>query len=44
MQTKKQMCDVCNKMLKQGIVTKKGKKFCSDVCAKKYAKKVCEFC
>ncbi len=46
---KKDVCAVCSKLLKEKIIPYEGKKFCCEVCCRKYkngekAKKVCEFC
>ena len=39
---------VCKRMIKKGIISYEGKKFCSDACKTRYKKSeekgVCEFC
>ena len=48
MAKKPDTCTVCSKLLKKGIITFEGKKFCCKTCCNKYKKgkkaKVCEFC
>ena len=44
----KDTCTVCKKLLKKGVTTMEGKKFCCQACCDTYKKgqkrKVCEFC
>lgn len=41
----KNICGMCGKLLKKGIISYEGKKFCCETCCDRYKKtKVCEFC
>jgi hypothetical protein len=42
---KPDICGMCGELLKEGIISQEGMKFCSKTCADKKKKKpVCEFC